>query len=104
MLAGLAADACWVMPQLFDDMRSAPDFYFDSISQIGMERWTSGRVALVGDAAWCASPASGQGVSLALVGSFILARQLAASSDPSCPANAYYSVQRSAASGRRLTR
>lgn len=43
-----------------------------------MDRWSNGRVALVGDAAYCASPASGQGTSLALVGAYVLAGELAA--------------------------
>ncbi|MEV1202432.1 FAD-dependent monooxygenase, partial [Microbispora rosea] len=54
-----------------------PDFYLDSISQVRMDRWSSGRVALVGDAAYAASPASGQGTSLALVGAYVLAGCLA---------------------------
>lgn len=81
MLAGLPANECWILPQLFEDMRGSSDFYFDSISQIVMTQWTRGRIALVGDAAWCASPASGQGVSLALVGAYVLARELGAVPD-----------------------
>ncbi len=38
--------------------------------------WTSGRVALVGDAGYCASPLSGMGTSLALVGAYLLAGEL----------------------------
>lgn len=43
-----------------------------------MDRWAAGRVALAGDAAYCASPASGQGTSLALVGAYVPAGELAA--------------------------
>lgn len=46
-----------------------------------LDRWSTGRVALVGDAAYCASVASGQGTSLALVGAYVLAGELAAASD-----------------------
>jgi 2-polyprenyl-6-methoxyphenol hydroxylase-like FAD-dependent oxidoreductase len=42
-----------------------------------MQGWSRGRVALLGDAAFCASPFSGQGTSLALVGAFVLASELA---------------------------
>jgi 2-polyprenyl-6-methoxyphenol hydroxylase-like FAD-dependent oxidoreductase len=42
-----------------------------------MDSWSKGRVALVGDAAYCASTASGQGTSLALVGAYVLAGELA---------------------------
>ena len=49
-------------------------------AQIDMPRWSQGRVALVGDAAYCASPMSEQGTSIALVGAYVLAGQLAAAS------------------------
>ncbi|MER5866706.1 FAD-dependent monooxygenase [Kitasatospora sp. NPDC002040] len=55
-----------------------PDFYFDALGQVRMDSWSNGRTALVGDAAWCASPASGAGAELALVGAYRLAGELAA--------------------------
>ena len=66
----------WEVPRLLELMDSAPDFYFDSISQVKMERWSKGRIALVGDAAHCASPVSGMGTSMAVVGAYILAGEL----------------------------
>ncbi|MFE0046712.1 FAD-dependent monooxygenase [Streptomyces albireticuli] len=66
----------WETPRLLAAMRNAPDFYFDAMAQIRMDRWTAGRVALVGDAAHSASPLSGQGTSLALVGAYVLAAEL----------------------------
>ena len=71
----------WVRPQLLEYMRTAPDFYFDGLAQIIMDRWAHGRVVLVGDAAHCSSPMSGQGTSLALLGAYILAGELAAAGD-----------------------
>ncbi|MEV4175036.1 FAD-dependent monooxygenase [Nonomuraea sp. NPDC049709] len=68
----------WQVPALLEGVRDAKDFYFDSVSQIHMDRWSKGRVVLVGDAGYCASPASGQGTSLALVGAYVLAGELAA--------------------------
>ncbi|WP_406067521.1 FAD-dependent monooxygenase [Micromonospora sp. NBC_01638] len=68
----------WEVPRLLAGLDNAPDFYFDSLSQVHMDRWSTGRVALTGDAAYCASPASGQGTSLALVGGYVLAGELAA--------------------------
>ncbi|OBJ23601.1 hypothetical protein A5653_26030 [Mycobacterium colombiense] len=68
----------WVRPQLLEYMRTAPDFYFDEMSQIKMDRWSRGRVALVGDAGYCCSPLSGQGTSVALLGAYILAGELKA--------------------------
>ena len=71
------ADDGWVRPQLLEYMRTAPDFYFDGLAQIVMDRWATGRVVLAGDAAHCSSPMSGQGTSLALLGAYILAGELA---------------------------
>lgn len=68
----------WVRPQLLEYMRTAPDFYFDEMSQIKMDRWSRGRVALVGDAGYCCSPLSGQGTSVALLGAYIMAGELKA--------------------------
>ncbi|OBJ04601.1 hypothetical protein A5660_18345 [Mycobacterium alsense] len=75
------ADEGWVRPQLLQYMRTAPDFYFDEMSQIKMDRWSKGRVALVGDAGYCCSPLSGQGTSVALLGAYVLAGELAAAGD-----------------------
>jgi 2-polyprenyl-6-methoxyphenol hydroxylase-like FAD-dependent oxidoreductase len=69
----------WEVPTLLEHM--GPDFYLDTVCQVRMDRWSNGRVALVGDAAYCASVASGQGTSLALVGAYVLAGELAAASD-----------------------
>ncbi|GAA2214065.1 FAD-dependent monooxygenase [Nonomuraea monospora] len=66
----------WQVPALLEAMRDADDFYFDSVAQIHLEHWSKGRVVLVGDAGYCASPASGQGTSLALVGAYVLAGEL----------------------------
>jgi 2-polyprenyl-6-methoxyphenol hydroxylase-like FAD-dependent oxidoreductase len=71
------ADDGWVRPQLLQYMRAAPGFYFDEMSQIKMDHWSRGRVALVGDAGYCCSPLSGQGTSVALLGAYILAGELA---------------------------
>jgi 2-polyprenyl-6-methoxyphenol hydroxylase-like FAD-dependent oxidoreductase len=75
------ADDGWVRPQLLQYMRAAPDFYFDEMSQIKMDRWSRGRVGLVGDAGYCCSPLSGQGTSVALLGAYILAGELATAGD-----------------------
>lgn len=66
----------WEVPRLLSEMAGAPNFYFDAMQQIVMNSWTTGRIALLGDAACCASPLSGQGTSLALVGACVLATEL----------------------------
>ncbi|GLY67151.1 FAD-dependent monooxygenase [Amycolatopsis taiwanensis] len=68
----------WQSDRLLHEMRHAPDFYFDSVGQVRMDAWTRGRVALVGDAAYCPSSLSGMGSGLALVGAYVLAGELAA--------------------------
>ena len=74
---------------MLEAMRHATDLYFDTVSQIHMPRWSRGRVALVGDAAFAPSLLTGQGTSLALVGAYVLAGELAAHDDP-CAAFAAY--------------
>lgn len=68
----------WEVPKLLEEMKTADDFYFDSVSQIRMDRWSKGRVVLVGDAAYCPSLLSGYGSQLALAGAYILAGELKA--------------------------
>jgi 2-polyprenyl-6-methoxyphenol hydroxylase-like FAD-dependent oxidoreductase len=70
----------WEVPRLLEMMPSATDWYFDAAAQICMPHWSQGRVVLVGDAAYCASPMSGQGTSIALIGAYVLAGELAAAS------------------------
>jgi 2-polyprenyl-6-methoxyphenol hydroxylase-like FAD-dependent oxidoreductase len=66
----------WEAPTLLDAMPAATDFYFDELSQITMLTWSTGRVTLVGDAGYCASPMSGRGTSQALLGAYVLAGEL----------------------------
>lgn len=68
----------WRTRELLDSALADPDFYFDACAQVHMASWSTGRVVLVGDAAWCPSPASGAGAELALVGAYHLAGELAA--------------------------
>jgi 2-polyprenyl-6-methoxyphenol hydroxylase-like FAD-dependent oxidoreductase len=70
-------------------MRDADDLFFDTAGQIRMPRWSSGRVALVGDAAYAPSFLTGQGSSLALVGAYVLANALAANRDHTAAFAAY---------------
>lgn len=78
LVAGQFAGLGWEIPALLDAMREAGDFYFDSVCQIVMDSYSTGRVTLLGDAGYCPSPASGQGTSLALAGAYVLAGELAA--------------------------
>jgi 2-polyprenyl-6-methoxyphenol hydroxylase-like FAD-dependent oxidoreductase len=72
-------DAGWETPRVLAGLDEGA-FYFDTIGQVRAPSWSRGRVALVGDAAWCPSPLSGMGTSLALVGAYVLAGELARAS------------------------
>jgi 2-polyprenyl-6-methoxyphenol hydroxylase-like FAD-dependent oxidoreductase len=78
LLASRFAGAGWEVDHLLDAMRQASDFYFDSVGQVHLDQWARGRVVLLGDAGYCPSPLSGLGTSLALVGAYVLAGELAA--------------------------
>jgi 2-polyprenyl-6-methoxyphenol hydroxylase-like FAD-dependent oxidoreductase len=78
VLAARFAGARWEVPRLLEAMRTAPDFFFDAVSQVRLSRWSSGRAALVGDAGYCPTPLTGLGTSLALVGAYVLAGELGA--------------------------
>ncbi|GAA1693863.1 FAD-dependent monooxygenase [Fodinicola feengrottensis] len=69
--------AGWMVPQLLAAMGNATDLYFDSLSQIKLESWSRGRVAVLGDAAWSAGP-GGNGTGHAMLGAYTLAGELAA--------------------------
>lgn len=90
LVAELYADARWEMPRLLEYMWGAPDFHFDAIAQIHMDSWSRGRVALLGDAGYCGSPASGQGTSMALIGAYVLAGELKAAGGDHTTAFAAY--------------
>ncbi|WP_328434443.1 FAD-dependent monooxygenase [Streptomyces sp. NBC_00425] len=83
-------DTFWRVPELLAGALDDPEFYFDALSQVHMPTWSTGRVALVGDAAWCASPASGAGAELALVGAYHLAREIVAHREDHATAFARY--------------
>jgi 2-polyprenyl-6-methoxyphenol hydroxylase-like FAD-dependent oxidoreductase len=66
----------WRTDEIIDTLPNADDLYFDTVSQVRMERWSSGRVALVGDAAYAPAFLSGQGTSIAIAGAYVLASEL----------------------------
>ena len=77
LLARRFAAVGWEAPRLLAAMRTAPDFFFDSVGQVHLDRWSAGRTALLGDAGYCPTPLTGLGTSLALVGAYVLAGELA---------------------------
>lgn len=67
----------WQVPRILAALDEADTFYFDSITQIIMDTWVNGRVTLVGDAGYSPGPAVGGGTSIAMVGGYVLAQELA---------------------------
>ncbi|GHG02394.1 MULTISPECIES: FAD-dependent monooxygenase [Amycolatopsis] len=89
LIAGTFAGDGWEVPRMVAAMRQADDLFFDVISQIRMPAWSSGRVALAGDAAHAPSFLTGQGASLALVGAYLLGHALATIPDHAAAFAAY---------------
>lgn len=76
LVDNIFADDGWQVPALLEAMREARDLHIAPSMQIRMDSWTSGRVALVGDAGYCPDPMSGQGTGLALIGAYLFAGEL----------------------------
>jgi 2-polyprenyl-6-methoxyphenol hydroxylase-like FAD-dependent oxidoreductase len=67
----------WEVSRILEQLNHTEELYFDRVSQIRMDAWSRGRIALVGDAAFCVSLLAGQGAALAMIGAYILAGELA---------------------------
>lgn len=85
--AGLPEDPRQVLRRTYTDMGDLAEralancpppeeVYYDQVAQIDAPRWTDGRVALVGDAAYAVSLVAGQGASLGIAGAYVLAERL----------------------------
>jgi len=80
MLRARFGHKAWECRQILDALDRTDDLYFDRVSQIRMPRWSQGRIALLGDAAYCVSLVAGQGSGLAMTGAYVLAGELARAS------------------------
>ena len=77
LVAARFAGAGWAVPELIETMAGATDLYVYTTAQVHLDRWSLGRIVLLGDAGYCPTPLSGLGTSLALVGAYVLAAELA---------------------------
>jgi 2-polyprenyl-6-methoxyphenol hydroxylase-like FAD-dependent oxidoreductase len=77
----MIGDGGWERPQILTAMERSPDVYFDVVSQIHMDRWTHGRIGLVGDAAFAPSLLAGQGAALAMIAAYVMAGEMASTPD-----------------------
>ena len=77
MLCDRFSDGTWECPDILGELDRTHDLYFDRVSQIKIDKWSRGRVALVGDAAFCVSLMAGQGAALAMTAAYVVAGELA---------------------------
>jgi len=70
-------DGKWECPRILDELHRTHEPYYDRVSQIRMESWSRGRIALAGDAAFCVSLTAGQGSALAMLSAYVLSGELA---------------------------
>ena len=67
----------WQAEAMSKTLEGSEDFQFGAMAQVRMDSWSTGRVALIGDAASCPSPLTGQGTSVAIIQAYVLAQELA---------------------------
>lgn len=75
-LAEVFQGAGWKTEELLKVLMTDNDFYCERIGMVKMDHWSRGRVALVGDAAYCPSANTGMGTTCAIVGAYILAGEI----------------------------
>ncbi|MEE1797857.1 FAD-dependent monooxygenase [Streptomyces sp. JV176] len=83
-------DAGWQTDRFVEGMKGSPFFHSQEIAQVRIDNWSQGRVVLAGDAAHCASPYSGMGISGGLVGAYVLAGEINRHADDLPTALAHY--------------
>ena len=77
MLRDIYRNDGWECASMLAELAHTNELYFDRVSQIRMPGWSRGRIALVGDAAFCVSLLAGQGSALAMISAYVLAGELA---------------------------
>lgn len=75
-LRELFGDMSWEVPAMLEALDRCPDLYLDTVSQVRMDHWSKGRVALIGDAAAGPSFLAGQGSALAMIEAYVLAGEI----------------------------
>ncbi|MBI1260006.1 MAG: hypothetical protein GC204_21265 [Chloroflexi bacterium] len=71
----------WITADLLNSLPADTPIYLDTVTQIEMPSWSSNRVTLIGDAAYCLTLISGQGTSMAMAGAYFLAEELRQNTD-----------------------
>lgn len=81
-------------PRVLDALDDGAPMYFSTVGRVQPSRWSNGRVTLLGDAAFCNATFGGAGTSLALIGAYILAGELAATDDINSALGRYQALMR----------
>jgi 2-polyprenyl-6-methoxyphenol hydroxylase-like FAD-dependent oxidoreductase len=76
LLGRVLGDMGWECPEILQALDNVDELYFDPVTQVRLPQWHRGRVALVGDAAFCPSLLAGEGSSLAMASAYLLAGEL----------------------------
>ncbi|OZI32464.1 hypothetical protein CAL29_24300 [Bordetella genomosp. 10] len=84
----------WEVPRMIEMMRESDDLFLDTMSQVRMPCWSTGRVVVAGDAAHAPTFRSGQGSSLAMIGAYILAGEIASNEDRATAFANYENIMR----------
>jgi 2-polyprenyl-6-methoxyphenol hydroxylase-like FAD-dependent oxidoreductase len=71
----------WITQQVLDALSPDTPIFMDTVTQIKMPHWSSSRVVMLGDAAYCPTLISGQGAGLAMAGAYFLTEELNQTSD-----------------------
>ncbi|KAM5349470.1 hypothetical protein ACJ41O_005975 [Fusarium nematophilum] len=75
-LTDIFQGAGWEVDQVLEAMKDSDDFYCERLGLVRLDAWSSGRVVLVGDAAYCPSATTGMGTTSAIIGAYILAGEI----------------------------
>lgn len=89
LLRSTFADVGGAAPRILDALDAGAPMYFSAVGQVRPPVWSKGRIGLLGDSAFCNATFGGAGTSLALIGGYLLARELAAGDDPSVALRRY---------------
>lgn len=95
LIASEFSDAGWQAERIIASMKDAPDFYFQSLQQIRMDKWSIGRVICLGDTAYAPTPLTGMGTTLALTGAHLLAGELSKLEEGEHPKKAFEAYESS---------
>lgn len=72
----LFQDADWEAARILKGMHDSDDLYMQHVAQVRLNRWSSGRVTVIGDAGYAPSPFTGMGTSIAFIGAYVLAGEI----------------------------